>query len=229
MKMNLDIECWGTIPYREAWERQTRLFDNIIAARAASKPYWNRLVFCEHPHVYTLGKHGKETNMLLGEERLKRIEAELVHIDRGGDITYHGPGQIVCYPILCLEDFHLGLKEYIALLEESVIATCRAYGIEADKVRGAAGVWLGIGLPSERKICAIGVRCSHSVTMHGLALNVNTDLRYFSYIHPCGFTDKEVTSIAAETGHPVSMNEVGKLLEKELAERLRRCHGNKKQ
>lgn len=227
MKMNLDIECWGTIPYREAWERQTRLFDSIIAARAASMPYRNRLVFCEHPHVYTLGKHGKEANMLLGEERLKQIGAELVHIDRGGDITYHGPGQIVCYPILCLEDFRLGLKEYIALLEEAVIGTCRAYGIEAGRVKGATGVWLGVGSPSERKICAMGVRCSHFVTMHGLALNVNTDLRYFGYIHPCGFIDKGVTSIARETGRVVLVDEVWKQLEKELTERLEHCYRNK--
>lgn len=226
--MNLDIEYWGTIPYREAWERQTQLFDSVIAARAAARPYRNRLVFCEHPHVYTLGKHGKEANMLLGEERLKQIGAELVRIDRGGDITYHGPGQIVCYPILCLEDFRLGLKEYIALLEESVIATCRAYGIEADRVKGATGVWLNAGLPDERKICAIGVRCSHFVTMHGLALNVNTDLRYFSYIHPCGFIDKGVTSIARETRHTVLVDEVRGQLEKKLVERLERCW-NKKQ
>lgn len=219
-KIPLGIEYWGTIPYREAWERQTRLFDEVIAERAAQVPCHNRLVFCEHPHVYTLGKHGKETNMLLDEEQLKRIGAELYHIDRGGDITYHGPGQLVCYPILCLEDFHLGLKEYIALLEDAVAGVCRSYGIEAGRVKGATGIWLGIGTPAERKICAIGVRSSHFVTMHGLALNVNTDLRYFGYIHPCGFIDKGVTSIAKETGHEVPMEEVCRKLEAELVERL---------
>ncbi len=218
--MNIETEYWGMVPYREAWERQTRLFDEVIAERAAQMPCHNRLVFCEHPHVYTLGKHGKETNMLLGEEQLKQIGAELYHIDRGGDITYHGPGQLVCYPILCLEDFHLGLKEYIALLEDAVAGVCRSYGIEAGRVKGATGIWLGIGTPAERKICAIGVRSSHFVTMHGLALNVNTDLRYFGYIHPCGFMDKGVTSIAKETGHEVPMEEVRRKLEAELMARL---------
>ena len=154
--------------------------------------------------------------MLLSEAQLKQIGAELFHIDRGGDITYHGPGQLVCYPILCLEDFHLGLKEYINLLEEAVIRVCRSYGIESGRVKGATGVWLASGTPDERKICAIGVRSSHFVTMHGLALNANTDLRYFGYIHPCGFINKGVTSIAREVGHEVPMEEVCARLEKEL-------------
>ena len=216
MEVNLQTEYWGQVSYREAWERQTALFDEIISARANRLPYVNRLVFCEHPHVYTLGKHGKEANMLLSEAQLKQIGAELFHIDRGGDITYHGPGQLVCYPILCLEDFHLGLKEYINLLEEAVIRVCRSYGIESGRVKGATGVWLASGTPDERKICAIGVRSSHFVTMHGLALNVNTDLRYFGYIHPCGFINKGVTSIAREVGHEVPMEEVCARLEKEL-------------
>lgn len=212
MKASLQIEYWGTIPYREAWERQTALFNALIAARTGHALYVNRLIFCEHPHVYTLGKHGKEMNMLLNQAQLKQIGAELFHIDRGGDITYHGPGQLVCYPILCLEDFHLGVKEYIALLENAVIRVCRSYGIEAGRVKGATGVWLASGTPEERKICAIGVRCSHFVTMHGLALNVNTDLHYFGHIHPCGFINKGVTSIAHETGHEVPMEEaIGKL------------------
>ena len=190
MDVNLQTEYWGQVSYREAWERQTALFDEIISARANCLPYVNRLVFCEHPHVYTLGKHGKEANMLLSEAQLKKIGAELFHIDRGGDITYHGPGQLVCYPILCLEDFHLGLKEYINLLEEAVIRVCRSYGIESGRVKGATGVWLASGTPDERKICAIGVRSSHFVTMHGLALNVNTDLRYFGYIHDSHIADR---------------------------------------
>lgn len=154
--------------------------------------------------------------MLLGEEQLKRIGAELFHIDRGGDITYHGPGQLVCYPILNLEDFHLGLKEYIHLLEEAVICVCASYGIFAERVKGATGVWLEVGTPRERKICAIGVRSSHFITMHGLALNVNTELKYFNYIHPCGFVDKGVTSIQKETEHEILMEEVEGRLEKEL-------------
>ena len=175
---------------------------------------------CEHPHVYTLGRSGKENNMLLSDEQLKAIDATLYHIDRGGDITYHGPGQLVCYPILNLEDYHLGLKEYIHVLEEAVIRVCASYGIEAGRVKGATGVWLAAGTPQERKICAIGVRSSHFVTMHGLALNVNTDLRYFSYIHPCGFMDKGVTSLQKELGCEVPMEEVAGRVQNELSELL---------
>ena len=193
----ITIENWGLISYSEAWERQTALFDELIDAKLNGKPYTNRIIFCLHPHVYTLGKHGKAANMLLNPTQLQAIHAELFQVDRGGDITYHGPGQWVCYPILNLEDFHLGLKEYLHLLEEAVIRVCRTYGIEAARVHRATGVWLATGTPEERKICAMGVRSSHFVTMHGLALNVNTDLRYFSYIHPCGFIDKGVTSLQA--------------------------------
>lgn len=202
------------IPYEEAWELQTRLFDALIDAKQHHLPYTNRLLFCQHPPVYTLGKHGKEANMLLSGYQLKQMGAELFHIDRGGDITFHGPGQWVCYPILNLEDFHLGVKAYVHLLEEAVIRLCAGYGIACERKRGATGVWISTGRPDERKICAIGIRCSHYVTMHGLALNVNTDLRYFDCIHPCGFVGKGVTSIARETGHEVSMEEVRVRLEK---------------
>lgn len=212
----MEIENWGVISYPEAWQRQTELFDALVNAKQEGRPYVNRIVFCQHPHVYTLGRHGKAANMLLSEEQLERIGASLFHIDRGGDITYHGPGQLVCYPILNLEDFHLGLKEYLHQLEEAVIRVCASYGIEAGRVDGATGVWLETGTPRERKICAMGVRSSHFVTMHGLALNVNTDLRYFSYIHPCGFIDKGVTSIARETGHEISVEEVTERLQREL-------------
>ena len=212
----MEIENWGVISYPEAWQRQTELFDELVNAKQVGRPYVNRIVFCQHPQVYTLGRHGKAANMLLSEEQLERIGASLFHIDRGGDITYHGPGQLVCYPILNLEDFHLGLKEYLHLLEEAVIRVCASYGIEAGRVDGATGVWLETGTPRERKICAMGVRSSHFVTMHGLALNVNTDLRYFSYIHPCGFIDKGVTSIASETGHEISVEEVTERLQREL-------------
>lgn len=212
----MEIENWGVISYPEAWQRQTELFDELVNAKQEGRPYVNRIVFCQHPHVYTLGRHGKAANMLLSEEQLERIGASLFHIDRGGDITYHGPGQLVCYPILNLEDFHLGLKEYLLLLEEAVIRVCASYGIEAGRVDGATGVWLETGTPRERKICAMGVRSSHFVTMHGLALNVNTDLRYFSYIHPCGFIDRGVTSIARETGHEISVEEVTERLQREL-------------
>ena len=216
----MKIENWGLVPYSEAWKRQTELFNAVVEAKQVGKTYENRIIFVEHPHVYTLGKSGKETNMLLGEAQLKMIGATLYHIDRGGDITYHGPGQLVCYPILNLEDYHLGLKEYIYVLEEAVIRVCASYGIEAGRVKGATGVWLAAGTPQERKICAIGVRSSHFVTMHGLALNVNTDLRYFSYIHPCGFMDKGVTSLQKELGCEVPMEKVAGRLQNELSELL---------
>ena len=212
---------WNLIPYAEAWQRQTEWFDNIVRAKVQGESYENRIVMCEHPHVYTLGRSGKENNMLLSDEQLKAIDATLYHIDRGGDITYHGPGQLVCYPILNLEDFHLGLKEYLHLLEEAVIRVCRTYGIEAARVHRATGVWLATGTPEERKICAMGVRSSHFVTMHGLALNVNTDLRYFSYIHPCGFIDKGVTSLQAELQQEVPMDEVRDRLEQLILELLK--------
>ena len=212
----MKTEYWGLVPYAEAWHRQTEIFDSLIEAVKEQKCYENRLVFCHHPHVYTLGKHGKDGNMLLNEEQLQRVGAELFHIDRGGDITYHGPGQLVCYPILHLLDYHLGLKEYLHLLEEAVIQTCTSYGIKTERAAGATGVWLDTGMAKERKICAMGVRSSHFVTMHGLALNVNTDLRYFTYINPCGFVDKGVTSIQQELGHAVDENEVMQRLEENL-------------
>lgn len=214
--MELEIIDWNQVPYTEGWNRQTVLFDEIVAAKRAGTSYVNHIIFCEHPHVYTLGRSGKEANMLLGEEQLQRIGATLYHIDRGGDITYHGPGQQVCYPILNLEEFGLGLKEYVHLLEEAVIGVCASYGIEAGRVDKATGVWLDGDTSRARKICAIGVRSSHYVTMHGLALNVNTDLRYFSYINPCGFVDKGVTSLQHELGREVSMAEVKERLGKEL-------------
>lgn len=216
----MKIENWKHIPYSEAWERQTELFDSIIKARREGQAYENRIIFCTHPHVYTIGKHGKQENMLISDDMLSRIGAEMFRIDRGGDITYHGPGQQVCYPILCLEDFKLGLKGYLHQLEEAVIRTCSHYGIKSGRVDGATGVWIDIGTPRERKICAMGVRSSHFVTMHGLALNVNTDLRYFDYINPCGFTNKGVTSIEKETGVQVSMDEVRQILAEELLKLL---------
>ena len=192
----------------------------MVQAKQGGHEYLNRIVFCEHPHVYTLGRSGKERNMLLSEGQLQRIGATYYHIDRGGDITYHGPGQQVCYPILNLEDFGLGLKEYVHLLEEAVIGVCASYGIVAGRVDKATGVWLEGDTSRARKICAIGVRSSHYVTMHGLAFNVNTDLRYFSYINPCGFVDKGVTSLQKELGHDVPMEEARLRLESELQKLL---------
>ena len=207
---------WGLVPYAEAWKRQTEWFDEVVRAKSEQHAYENRIAMCQHPHVYTLGRSGKENNMLLNPEQLERLGAMLYHIDRGGDITYHGPGQWVCYPILNLEEFGLGLKEYVHLLEEAVIRVCASYGIEAGRLAKATGVWLEGDTPRARKICAIGVRSSHYVTMHGLAFNVNTDLRYFSYIHPCGFVDKGVTSLRQELKQEVPMDEVKQRLEGEL-------------
>lgn len=214
--MRLELSDWNLIPYAEAWTQQTEWFDALLEAKQAGKEYVNRVVMCEHPHVYTLGRSGKESNMLLSAGQLERIGATLFHIDRGGDITYHGPGQLVCYPILNLEEFSLGLKEYVRLLEEAVIRLCASYGIAAGRLPKATGVWLEGDTPRARKICAIGVRSSHFVTMHGLALNVNTDLCYFSYIHPCGFVDKGVTSLQQELGRALPMTEVKERLGREL-------------
>ena len=210
--MRLEISDWRNVPYAEAWDRQTACFDALVHAKQVGEEYVNHIILCEHPHVYTLGRSGKEGNMLLSEEQLSAVGASLYHIDRGGDITYHGPGQLVCYPILNLEEFSLGLKEYVHLLEEAVIP--------AGRVEKATGVWLDGNSPRARKICAIGVRSSHYVTMHGLALNVNTDLCYFSYINPCGFIDKGVTSLQKELGKEVPMEEVKKRLCNELKELL---------
>lgn len=212
---------WNLIPYSEAWQRQTEWFDALVRAKHDGEPYENRIIMCEHPHVYTLGRSGKENHMLLGEEQLKAVGATLYHIDRGGDITYHGPGQLVCYPILNLEEFSLGLKEYVHLLEEAVVGVCASYGIRAGRLEKATGVWLEGDTPRARKICAMGVRSSHYVTMHGLALNINTDLRYFSYIHPCGFIDKGVTSLQQELGEETPLAEVKERLDRELRRLLR--------
>ena len=217
-----DIEKvdWDLIPYHEAWDKQEELFAEVVDGKQNNKPYINRIIFCQHPHVYTLGKSGKAQNMLLSEAQLEAIHATLYHIDRGGDITYHGPGQLVSYPIINLEDFNLGLKQYIHLLEEGVINVCRSYGVESGRLEGATGVWLDGDTTRARKICAIGVRSSHYVTMHGLAFNINTDLRYFSYINPCGFVDKGVTSLSKEIGKPVDINEVEDRLYNELLKLL---------
>ncbi|WP_321331360.1 lipoyl(octanoyl) transferase LipB [uncultured Bacteroides sp.] len=214
--MKLTFIDWKLRSYSEAWEQQTEMFNALIRAKLNGETYKNNIIFCEHPHVYTLGKSGKENNMLLNEEQLNAIHATLIHIDRGGDITYHGPGQLVCYPIINLDEYKLGLKEYVHLLEEAVIRVCASYGVTAGRLDKSTGVWLDVGTPRERKICAIGVRCSHYVTMHGLAFNINTDLRYFSYIHPCGFIDKGVTSLQQELGKEIAMSEVKLRLQQEI-------------
>ena len=174
----------------------------------------------EHPPVYTLGKSGHAENLLVNQEALEAMGAQFFHIDRGGDITFHGPGQLVCYPILDLERIGIGLREYIEALEEAVIRTVAEYGIAAGRIAGASGAWIDPGKARPRKICAIGVRSSRYVTMHGFALNVTTDLEWFSRINPCGFTDRGATSIERETGAKVPMDDVKRLVVKFLSEIL---------
>ncbi len=198
----------GLIDYKKAWDYQEELFAKAIAQRAASDELLSGyLLFCQHPHVYTLGKNGRDINLLISNEMLKQIGATYYHINRGGDITYHGPGQIVAYPIFDLELLKISLKDYIHKLEEAVIETLQHFGIQSSRLPEATGVWLDVGKPGkERKICAIGVRASRYITMHGLAFNVNTNLSYFNYINPCGFVDKGVTSLQNELGQEVDIN-----------------------
>jgi lipoyl(octanoyl) transferase len=208
---------WGTIEYNEAWQKQEELFQQTIQSKLNNAETNNYLILCEHPHVFTLGKNGSANNLLIGNLQLRSVHAQYVETNRGGDITYHGPGQIVGYPIFDLANFEIGLKQYIFKMEEAVINTLQQIGIRAERMEGATGVWLDTAIPAKcRKICAIGVRSSHFVTMHGFALNVNTDLNYFSYINPCGFVDKGVTSIQKELGAPYSIFEVKQLLESEF-------------
>lgn len=195
---NVQYTDWGLIEYNEAWKRQEKLFNKTIEDKKAGADTGNYLVFCEHPHVYTLGKSGDEHNLLIDYIQLQAKDAVFVKTNRGGDITYHGPGQLVGYPIFDLANFNLGLKQYIYNIEEAIIRTLDSYNIPSQRLDGATGVWLDVAKPTCRKICAIGVRSSHFVTMHGFALNVNTDLTYFNHINPCGFVDKGVTSMKNE-------------------------------
>ncbi|MDR2843346.1 MAG: lipoyl(octanoyl) transferase LipB [Candidatus Symbiothrix sp.] len=209
---------WGTIPYSTAFEQQKTLFEATLQAKMAKQPTANRFIFCEHPHVITIGKNGLSSNLLFPEKTLNDKQVELFHVDRGGDVTYHGPGQIVGYPILDLDDFKIGLKEYIHRIEEMIIRTIAEYGIEGDRLDGATGVWLDKDSRQARKIAAIGVRSSRYITMHGFALNVNTNLDYFQLINPCGFTDKGVTSMQKELNRPINMEEVKTSLFKHFTE-----------
>ena len=217
----------GTVEYIAARDYQENLFNGIIdikkknndlpADQQLTTP--NYLLFCEHPHVFTLGKSGEEGNLLADSLQLRAKHASFVRTNRGGDITYHGPGQIVGYPILNLSYFVKGAREYIEKLEEAIIQSLLVYGIQSERLEGATGVWLDTAKPGKtRKICAIGVRTSHWVSMHGFAFNVNTDLNYFNLINPCGFTDKTVTSLEKELGHQMSMEDVKKVLREKIAE-----------
>lgn len=215
MSVKVIFEDLDVIDYKDALDYQKNLFNKDIAIKIAqrkketNKLTQNHLIFCEHPHVYTLGKSGFKENLLLSEQQLKDYGATYYKIKRGGDITYHGPGQIVAYPIFDLETyFFTDIHMYMRLLEEAVIRTLFDYGIKADRVKDRTGVWIGLEDGNERKICAMGVKASRWVTMHGLAFNINTDLNYFNYIIPCGIEDKGVTSLEKELGHPVEIDEV---------------------
>lgn len=219
---NPDFIDWGTIEYAQAWHQQEEIFNKILETKklGQSTEALQKVILCEHPHVYTLGKSGAENNLLVNQAFLASINATFFKTNRGGDITYHGPGQLVGYPILDLEIYHLGLKDYVHLIEESIIQTIAEYGIVGTRLEGATGVWLDVGTLQARKICAIGVKASRYVTMHGYALNVNTDLSYFNHINPCGFVDKGVTSIQKELQKEVAMSEVKRVFERRFVELL---------
>ena len=217
-------EDLGLIDFKEAWDYQTRLFDDTIALKMDNRrdeynkrTTSNYLLFCEHPHVFTLGKSGKETHLLLNENSLKARGATYYKINRGGDITYHGPGQLVAYPILDLDHFFTDINKYLRFLEEAVIKTLAEYEIISERVEGLTGVWVDGTKPTARKICAMGVKCSRWVTMHGIALNVKPDLSYFKNIVPCGINDKAVTSIQNELGKEIDMNDVKQKLKMNLS------------
>ena len=210
---------WQIIDYKEAWNKQEMLFQEIIQAKKEGKDTHDleAVFLCEHAHVYTLGKNGQINNLLINDDFLRKIGADFYKIDRGGDITYHGPGQLVGYPILDLENHERSLKGYIYKMEETIIQTLAHFGICGGRLAGATGVWLDGNTPVARKICAIGVRASRFVTMHGFALNVNTDLTYFNYINPCGFVDKGVTSMQKELGKPIEITQVKRVFQAKSA------------
>lgn len=214
----------GLIDYKEAWDFQETIFNNTIQEKIQirngdiSLQTKNYLLFCEHPHVYTLGKSGSESNLLLNELELEQEEATFYKINRGGDITYHGPGQLVAYPIFDLDHFFTDIHKYMRFLEEAVIQTLADFGIIGGRVEGLTGVWIEGDTPKARKICALGVKSSRWVTMHGIGFNVNSDLTYFSHIIPCGIDDKAVTSMRQELGRELDLKEVSSVLKNKLAQ-----------
>jgi lipoyl(octanoyl) transferase len=225
MAKKVHFEDLGLIDYKEAWDYQEKIFADYLNIKAQIRDLptdkqieiEGKVIFCEHPHVYTLGKSGQQNNLLIADEFLKKINATYYKINRGGDITYHGPGQIVGYPIIDLERFNLQVKQYIANLEESIILTLSDFGIRAERLNGATGVWLDTNMPGKtRKICAIGVKASRFITMHGFAFNVNTNLEYFNYINPCGFVDKGVTSMEKELGQKQDFNLIKNVLKRKM-------------
>ena len=224
MNKKVSFKDLGLIDYKQCWDFQEELFAEILAVKSSNRKEnktvatKNHLIFCEHPHVYTLGKSGDEKNLLVNEDYLKSRGATFHKINRGGDITYHGPGQIVGYPIIDLDNFFTDIHKYLRFLEEAVILTLKEYGLETERSPGETGVWFDVGTTKARKICALGVKSSRWVTMHGFAFNVNSDLSYFGNIIPCGISDKSVTSLQKELGKEVDMNEVRNKLKAHLIE-----------
>tara|TARA_E500000331_G_C17089021_1_gene640233 strand:- start:226 stop:921 length:696 start_codon:yes stop_codon:yes gene_type:complete len=222
MKPRVFVHDIGLIDYQEGWDYQEKLFKKAIDHKIAQRKgeltgtTSNHLLFCQHPHVYTLGKSGKKDHLLLNDVELSKKNAVFYKINRGGDITYHGPGQIVVYPILDLEQFFTDIHQYMRFLEEAVIKTIAVFGLKGERLDGMTGVWLDPGKLNERKICALGVKASRWVTMHGIGFNVNTNLEYFSNIVPCGIEDKAVTSMQKELGYPLDLDEVQSILLQEL-------------
>ena len=214
MNRNILLKDLSFKDYKETWDYQTKLLQEIVDVKIGNrrknlqKETENHFLFVEHPHVYTLGKSGDLSNLLLNEHQLKEKGATFYKINRGGDITYHGPGQIVGYPILDLENFFTDIHKYLRLLEETIILTLADYGLKSERSSGETGVWLDVGTPFARKICAMGIRSSRWVTMHGFALNANTNLGYFDNIIPCGIRGKAVTSMEVELGKKVDLEEV---------------------
>lgn len=217
MNKNVSVIDLGLIDYKEAWDYQTKLFNDVLKEKTEQRITENYLLFCEHPNVYTLGKSGNKDNLLLPLEQLADINATYYPINRGGDITYHGPGQVVVYPILDLYNFFTDIHKYMRFLEESVIQTLAEFNIAASRIKGLTGVWVDIE-NNPRKICAFGVKTSRWVTMHGLALNVNTDLNYFGHIVACGIADKDktVTSMQKELGHAIDISKVKSILKNKI-------------
>lgn len=220
MKPEITFRDPGLMKYDQAWDFQEDLLQEVIKRHSlAAQTNNGYFLLVEHPHVFTLGNSGKEANLLVNEDYLRSKGAEFYKINRGGDITYHGPGQIVGYPVIHLNSFHIGIREYVYRLEEVIILTLKHYGIEASRMDGAAGVWLDTSDKSKlRKICAMGVRVSRGVTMHGFAFNINTDLSFYNLINPCGFTDRGVTSLSKELGREINLDEVKNHLKNSFTE-----------
>jgi lipoyl(octanoyl) transferase len=222
--VNLDL-----IEYQKAWDYQLDLFNSLLKIKAQNRDLPvqehlltdNYLIFCEHPHVFTLGKSGDENNLLIKKENLNTVQASYFETNRGGDITYHGPGQIVGYPVIDMENFFTDIHKYMRFLEEAVIQTLNEFGISGGRIHGLTGVWIDFENEKKaRKICALGVKTSRWVTMHGFAFNVNTDLRYFDYIVPCGINDKAVTSLEKELGKKLDLVEVERILKEKIKEQF---------